>query len=137
MNKRVVAVVVCTLLALVAASLAYVPMSLHERLAVEQIPPDELETMRRDAYRHSSHNYPDPDRLDPLFRGEWLRLDSARHPTRWDGVWGGRHGGGMEFVLGDHIEWPLAVWQPLVAILLGGGLLTYVVRRERRRKAAA
>ena len=37
----------------------------------------------------------------------------------------------------QRIEWPLAWWQPLPAILLGGVLLTWVVRRERRRRAAA
>ena len=114
MNKRVVAVVVCTLLAMVAASLR-VPTRIYARTVTM----DSSGDLR---YRPWG---PTTEQWEVRFR--WPGGLVPRHQI------GGRPGTGP--LIEERIEWVVLFAEHALILLLGGGLLTFVVRRERRRKA--
>ena len=110
MSKPVVAVLICTLLALVASAL---------------FPPT------RDIGWDGGHDV----------SGSW-RGSTLRGPLRraWIGDVGEEQGGvgaSGGYSSRTSIQWPLVIAVQAVFLLLGGGLLTVVLRRERWRKAAS
>ena len=106
MNRKVTAVLVCTFLALVAATV-WVPYCIE----IEWWPNGEI-TQHRDWRLIWS---PDTN-ATPL-------LPTPKSQDRWP-VFG-------------RIDWPILFAEHALIVLLGGGLLTWVVRRGRRRAAAS
>ena len=53
-------------------------------------------------------------------------------------VWGrGRVASRLGFRRAERVNWPILFIEQALILVLGGGLLTWVVRRERRKRAAA
>ena len=124
MNKRVITVLVGTLLALIAA-VAVVPTR-----PTGAIP--ELRAALREvrAWEATSPNIPAPN--TPAGQVERLIPDDLQF--RWIWSVGEATPGDGE---GSRVHWPLLLIQQALVLLLGGGVLTVVVRRERRRNATA
>ena len=112
MNKRVIAVLVCTLLALIAATV-WVP-TYHGWQPQDNFADSHGPTATSITERAARIEY----------RWVWDRYE----PNPFDA---GRDGRDFD------VYWPLLFAQQSLILLLGGGLLTFVVRRERRRKATA
>ena len=123
MSKPGVAVLVCTLLAMVAASV-FVPAHLGDGW---------MRSNGRDGWVGGSSIVADTWQWIPVWdAGLYESTDEEHH--NWSlSILGGVHsirGARME------VHWGLLVLQQALILLLGGGLLTFVVRRERRRKVA-
>ena len=143
MSKRVLAVLVGTLLALVAASL-WVPVRTGTRLATwptadrSDEPVQFIENYFRgdaQALAHGEVAY-----VTPL-RGR----TGYRYRTVWalDELWGiarllevaGVDGAECDAVAGDFVQWRILLATHSLILLLGGGLMAFTVRRARRRQA--
>ena len=62
--------------------------------------------------------------------GEWVRVGFERRAFCWQ-----LDHDAFDLVhSSEFVDWSRAWWQPLIGLLLGGGLLAFVVRRERRRR---
>ena len=80
-----------------------------------------------------------------LYRGERVPVGKSRFTTVWTrDPWvsdGPRYDKwvrqDIEVFSGDLIRWPIVLATQALILLLGGGLLTFVVRRERQRKAVS
>jgi len=76
--------------------------------------------------------------LPPTFLGgpyEW-RLLTDTEPWARLPVAGARDPWNLQLVT-THVRWPILIAEHALVLLLGGGLLTWVVRRERRQRAEA
>ena len=114
-NKPIVAVVVCTLLALLE-SMLFVPVRWHFLIYAEK-------------------------EYNPIPGSPGLFTESIVEPvptspsiTRYAPVW---NLDDQRTSAQERVEWPVVFWTQAAILILSGGLLTVVVRRERRRKAAA
>ena len=146
MNRKAIAVCVCTFLALVAATV-WVPVVRGTQTRFRESEEDIRELVS--AIREGGE-VPDAyvERRVQLARGEWVRGE-APWPPRYVPVWdlglvsvdpgwvGGGFRNSQEWRQIDRVYWPTLLSTHALILLLGGGLLTWVVRRERRRKAAA
>ena len=115
MNKRVIAVVVGTLLALIAATV-WVPI----RMTVGGTDQSALRDMVSDELRFRPVWRLQREQLLPFDLGGGDGRDLSEQPYSE-----------------PRIEWPIVFFEQALILLFGGGLLTFVVRRERRRKAMA
>ena len=125
-NKRVMAVLVCTLLALIAASV-WVPVAHGSNLiTVVNATARNQDRIRVREWESYTGQYVD------RWCFAWSRTQ-APPPTRPYIVCPP----GAEPLDGERVRWPVVFIEQTLILLIGGGLLTWVVRRERRRRAAA
>jgi hypothetical protein len=138
MSKPVVAVVVCALLALVAASLR-VPVRWWLEVSAQVT--DERRATLADQALLSSVRQDLGSKRALLFHrvlSDGPEPVQATWPVRFRWVWSSRTRYDSGIIHShERIRWGVLGSIQALILLLGGGLLTYVVRRERRRKAAA
>jgi hypothetical protein len=131
-SKRAVAAAVCTLLAFTAATL-WVPLGWHDRTYTLDSW-DALRDRHARGVRPLFAYGPWTPRALPAYR--WVHYDWVWNQQEFqqDGLWATDVPRPMTLAIRPMWTWVLLT-QGLV-LVLGGGILTAVIRRERRRKAA-
>lgn len=124
MNKRVIAVLICTLLALIAASV-FVPAHLGDGW---------MTSNGRGGWVGGSWAVPETWQWIPVWDAGLYESANEQHHNWSDTIRDGVHSIRPARMT---IHWGVLVIEQALILLLGGGLLTFVVRRERRRKAMA
>lgn len=138
MNKRVIAVVVCTLLAMGGVWI-YAPVLLWMRLDPAHPRYERYLTLTRLADRlppeqpGSPRPAPSADRLRAR-QGVWM-VDEPTWPPRFKWAWRRLRRREQPQQHEERVHWPLLLTEQAIILLLGGVLLAFVVRRERRRRA--
>lgn len=123
-----------------AATVPYAPVRQWQR--VEPAHPDFEEgadTARYVADAREAEEGTDPAEVEALRRmatGKWASLEPAWPPRfRWLSDRQNARSGAWQYV--DHIAWPILLAEQALILLIAGGLLTFLIRRDRRRRAAA
>lgn len=134
MSKPIIAVSVCTLVALLATTV-WVPVARWERERLGGNLPEKLQKQALEEARARG----DSDTA-AFIRGEWVQRKLG-WPPRYAVVWGRGErvegGWGTQHLAEDRIRWRWLIVQQSLLLLMGGGLLAALIRRARRDRAAA
>ncbi|MHC5019299.1 MAG: hypothetical protein ACYTGX_04130 [Planctomycetota bacterium] len=141
-SKPALAVVACTLLALIVATL-WVPKRLYNRLRIEQFSAAYLEGQRA-AIEAADYSPAHRPAGRALYRGEWVPNDQQlgrEHtvfpdaPDQFCWIWEKRVLTEAAFDGEDRIVWPIVCAVHALILLVAGGLLTLVRWRELRARS--